>query len=355
MPVADQVLLDKVVALKALLVMRATEGSGDDDEYQALRRELLADPRVKAKAPDFLRSCRTLAEFWGYIKASGPTWADRRERLRIDFDPLLTALEQGFGTPVFTGSRKDGYERNMAVDYVHHAVEVQQMSSEEFSAKFNLHLSRAIRPFPKRSEAAECFVDMHKRHSETVSAVVKEQLRQHTNELFEGKLENTCMLALVAGQQHLGASWRRYADRIVQLLTAGLPIACKTHKPKNEPHLQEICDGILQADDSVLVREYPLMGWSSSRTKPDWSAEPLRLWVELKYVRESKDIRQITEDIAADITKYGDNNRRVLFVVYDPNHLIINDDVFSAPIVARPTMVVNFIRRLSFGPRCIDR
>jgi hypothetical protein len=101
---------------------------------------------------------------------------------------------------------------------------------------------------------------------------------------------------------------------------------------------------MLQAHDGDLTREYPFMCWSSSLTKPDWSANDPDLWVELKYVRQRADIRQITEDIAADITKYGDNGRHVLFVVYDPKHLIVDDGRFAEPIHRRPTMRARLIR-----------
>lgn len=99
MPLSDQELLENAETLKALLVLRATEGSGDENQYQELRRSLLREPRLRGKVPQFLKGCRTLAEFWGFIKPSRPTWADRRECLRVEFDPLLTALEQGLGTP----------------------------------------------------------------------------------------------------------------------------------------------------------------------------------------------------------------------------------------------------------------
>jgi hypothetical protein len=124
----------------------------------------------------------------------------------------------------------------------------------------------------------------------------------------------------------------------------GIPVACKSHKPNDEPHLQEICDGILKANDADLIREFPFMHWSSVSTKPDWSIETLKLWVELKYVRKREDIRPITEAIAADITKYGDNNRYVLYVVYDPSHLIIDEAAFSEQILKRREMLVSFIR-----------
>ncbi len=245
---------------------------------------------------------------------------------------------------VFVGPRKEGYEGNMAVNYVRQTTELHRMSTEEMAVKFNTELSRAVRPFENRREVAECFVDMYKRHGETATIVVQEQLGKHSNALVDGSLDSTSMLARVAGQEHLRSSWKRFSDRILEMLGRGLPRACKTEKPKNELQLQEICDGILHAQDSDLVREFPFMRWSSSLTKPDWSAEPLDLWVEAKYVRTNKDIRQITEDIAADITKYGDNQRRTVFVVYDPHHLIIDEKGFTAPIMKRPTMLVGFVR-----------
>ena len=163
--------------------------------------------------------------------------------------------------------------------------------------------------------------------------------------LADAELPPNCMLNLVVGQhEHLKTTWRRYCDRIADILTAGIPTICQKTKPKDEPHLQEMCDGLLRSHDLTLEREFPLLGWSSSKTKPDWSNEGLRVWVELKYVRKKADIRHITEDIAADITKYGDNARRTLSVVYDPLHLVLDEAEFCAPIDARPEMMVRFIR-----------
>jgi hypothetical protein len=245
---------------------------------------------------------------------------------------------------VFTGPRKQGYEKNMAVNYARHAVELSKMSDTAMLARFNMEIARAVRPEPKPSKAAESFINMFRRHGEVVTKVLREQLRKHSTDMIDGTLDDNCMLSLIASKQHATSSWTHFADRITEMLRAGLPTACKSVKPKNEPHLQEICDGILKAQDIELRREYPFMPWSSSLTKPDWSAEHLRLWVELKYVRKTSGIRPITEDIAADITKYGDNERRILFVVYDPDHLVTDEETFSKEIVKRDTMFVRFVR-----------
>jgi hypothetical protein len=60
--------------------------------------------------------------------------------------------------------------------------------------------------------------------------------------------------------------------------------------------------------------------------------------------RKKADVHPITEAIASDITKYGDNNRRAFFVVYDPAHHVVDEADFSKQILKRPTMRVHFIR-----------
>ena len=252
--------------------------------------------------------------------------------------------EHDYVSDVFTGPRKQNYEKNIAVDYARHACELDRMSDVEMATRFNLGLSRAARTQPKRSDAVDQFIRMHQSHGATVMRVLRRQLQASAGRLLDGTLDNTSMLALIAGQQHLKPSWSVYCDRIVHLLSNGIPIACAKHKPKDEKHLQDIADGILRADGSDLVREFPFMRWSSSLTKPDWSSEPLLVWIEAKYIRQLTDIRRITEEIAADITKYGDNERRVQFVVYDPAHVVVDEYHFAEQIQRRDTMRVGFIR-----------
>ncbi len=245
---------------------------------------------------------------------------------------------------VSTGPRKEGPEQNMAVDFVRHALELHAMSENEIVHRFNAQLSRASRDQPKQREFAEQLVKIHKRHGETVRAVLHKQLEENSGRIVDSDLPESSMLALVTGQKHRESCWARYCEKIARILSAGVPTICKAQKPKTETDLQLICDGLLQGRAEELVREFPFMQWSSNLTKPDWSIEPLRLWVELKYVRKKPDIRPITEDIAADITKYGDNSRRIFFVVYDPGHHIPDDNEFSEQILKRATMRVHFIR-----------
>ena len=184
---------------------------------------------------------------------------------------------------------------------------------------------------------------MHRRHADAVMGVLQAQFREHAAALLDRTLPDSSLLQLIAGKQHLVPGWVRYAERITAVLTAGLPVACQV-KPKTEPHLRQICDGLLKGAEMDPAREYPFMRWSSVLTKPDWSAAGFGLLVDLKYVRRKADALPIPESIAADVTKYGVSGARVLDVVYDPAHHVVNEAAFSAPISQRPTMLARFVR-----------
>jgi hypothetical protein len=62
--------------------------------------------------------------------------------------------EADYVSDVFTGPRKDGNEKKMAVDYTRHGIELQNQSESELASLFNTELGRAVRYEAKRIEAA---------------------------------------------------------------------------------------------------------------------------------------------------------------------------------------------------------
>lgn len=249
-----------------------------------------------------------------------------------------------YRTDVFLGPRTEGYERNIAVDYVRHAMELSQLESHQIAHRFNSDISRAVRPFSNRSDVAERLVALHQRHGNAVAQVVAAKVSEQSMAIVACDLEPTSLLAMAAGREHQRSRWLAYADRIARILAIGVPRAYHKTKPKTEPELQEKCDALLHAADEVLAREFPFASWGSVLTKPDWSDEDRGLWVELKYVRSRQGFTKISEDIAADITKYGDSGRRALYVIYDPKHIVTDEDKFATQVERHPGMVVRFIR-----------
>jgi hypothetical protein len=95
---SDRFLVD-VEALKLMLVSYATGGHPDNSEYVSLRKKLHDRTRVWNKLPRCVHVCRDLSEFWSFIKGKFGTYAERRDYLRTEFDPILTILETETRTP----------------------------------------------------------------------------------------------------------------------------------------------------------------------------------------------------------------------------------------------------------------
>lgn len=116
---------------------------------------------------------------------------------------LAHDLDADYVSDVFVGSRKEGPEKSMAVDYIRHGIELSQLSGSEMAAQFNTELSRAVRYEPKRSEAAERLISMHKRHGEVVFRVLEDQIAEQAEKLVKGTMDDSSLLALVIGKKHL--------------------------------------------------------------------------------------------------------------------------------------------------------
>lgn len=87
---------EKVNQLCTLLIERATGNSTNEQEqhYAQLRGELIRIPYVMDKAPEFLRQCRDIHEFWHFIKNQYPSYRERRTFLRDSFEELVNFLDQ---------------------------------------------------------------------------------------------------------------------------------------------------------------------------------------------------------------------------------------------------------------------
>jgi hypothetical protein len=89
--------VERAQFLQNLLIAQATGGSANNSNYAELRRHFLDDPATKALVPRFVRTCRDLASFWGWVKFEAATYAERRTIIWQAFQPLLDHLE-GKGT-----------------------------------------------------------------------------------------------------------------------------------------------------------------------------------------------------------------------------------------------------------------
>ena len=92
--------LEQARSLEHLLVAACEGSSLDNGFYQALRTELMNDPVLRPLLPEFVRSCRDVDHFWGYIKSVSPKWAPRRQHVRDALTPIFAHLEGTNRSPV---------------------------------------------------------------------------------------------------------------------------------------------------------------------------------------------------------------------------------------------------------------
>jgi serine/threonine protein kinase len=86
-------LLLQVEQFKMGLVSRATGGDFEAKEYSRFRKLILTNPNLEKVIPRFLKLCRTSDEFWGWIKAEAPSYAERRVIIATEINPILEILE----------------------------------------------------------------------------------------------------------------------------------------------------------------------------------------------------------------------------------------------------------------------
>lgn len=92
--------LEQARMLENILVAACEGASSNNYEYEALRREFMSDPTLKALLPEFVRTCRDLSHFWGYIKSIAPKWEPRRVFVREAFARLFNHIEEVNVAPV---------------------------------------------------------------------------------------------------------------------------------------------------------------------------------------------------------------------------------------------------------------
>ena len=94
--------LEQAKMLENILVDGCEGPAGDTGTYQQLRAELMQDPVLRPLLPEFVRTCRDLRHFWGYIKGYAPKWEPRRTHVRDSMTPVFDHIEGTHKAPVDT-------------------------------------------------------------------------------------------------------------------------------------------------------------------------------------------------------------------------------------------------------------
>lgn len=84
------------------VVARATGDGFEDALYKKIRLKLLKDPLIKDMLPEWIKTKRTIDQFWTFIKGRYGTYQERREFLWDEFSEVLDYLENKTTSPIDT-------------------------------------------------------------------------------------------------------------------------------------------------------------------------------------------------------------------------------------------------------------
>lgn len=89
-------LQEKIESFQNLLVDIATSGNRPDEEenFKKLRTVLIANNEIKNQLPDFVKTTRTVSQFWQFIKGKFKTYAERKEFIWNEFSAVLNYIEE---------------------------------------------------------------------------------------------------------------------------------------------------------------------------------------------------------------------------------------------------------------------
>ena len=106
-----------------------------------------------------------------------------------------------YATDILFGERHSHRSMTMAVEWTRHALRVGELDEQGFMERFGHEASRIFRGHPDlpRRTALELTLNMHKRHSSAVKAVLKNTLDEKTAELVDRSLPETCLVRLHIG------------------------------------------------------------------------------------------------------------------------------------------------------------
>lgn len=189
-------------------------------------------------------------------------------------------------------------------------------------------------------EKVEKLFQLCKRHFQQIHMAIRKI--KGLEDPLKPKIPNS-FFSFIDDREYFKDPIERFADKIIEKLSKSIPEAFNTQKPKNENAFNDYVNSFLMNDREDYEREFPVVRFSFAKTIPDHSFNGCNLFIESKYLRGSTSKSTITDGIAADITKYPEE-RFKLFIIYDPERKISNDEAFKKDFEKRPKCKICIIR-----------
>jgi len=245
---------------------------------------------------------------------------------------------------IINESINDAEARTTVVDYVRQALGFAQSTAAHFEDEYLSDLAAICNYVPKGKTDAEkisALWDLYRQHGMQVKKAIA-----HMRDIYEDlgqPLPAYSLLQLVSAREHLKPEQERLAATIAAIINPAIGDMFSRNKPRDEPDLNSKIGALIRTHNAQLQSEHPNVSFACAKVIPDHTLPSDSVLIEAKYIRGKTSPSQVTDGIAADLTKYP-QEAFILFVVYDPQHRILSDSIFSTDIQAKGRNRVLIIR-----------
>jgi DpnII restriction endonuclease/queuosine biosynthesis protein QueC len=233
--------------------------------------------------------------------------------------------------------------RTTLVDYMRQAHEFATWNPDYFATQLFGSISEMVDHVGAANEEEACnrIAELCRRHGKQVMNAIAKMREKHDR--LEKKIAKESLLSLIAEREYLKPPVLRLGEAVSDRLSIAIPLAFQNNPPKDERDLNDKISAILSAERDRFDREHPAVRFGLATAIPDHSAVEEDLMIETKYLRGSTTPSRASDGMAADLTKYPPKTH-ILFVVYDPERAISDDQAFSSAFEKKGRCTVHIFR-----------
>ena len=251
--------------------------------------------------------------------------------------------QTNFITEGLDSGKPEGREaKTMLVDYLRQARSFATGNADHFARDRFSELADLIHYLPgftNEIEAIEQVWELCRRHGAQVLAALERMRSIHEN-IYQPLPEHS-LLKLISDREFLRDPVERLVSSITSLVEPAIPHMFRNNPPANEPDFNAKINAFLQSHFPKLKSEHPTMSFACAQAVSDHSLNDIL--IESKYIRQGTPPSRASEGMAADLTKYSPDSH-ILFLVYDPDRAIHDDNEFRGDFESRGRCTVCILR-----------
>lgn len=233
--------------------------------------------------------------------------------------------------------------KTVILDYLRQALTYFHSNPDSFFEKYAAELSDSM----LHSKLSGTSLERHNtlfglcsKHGNQIKMALQEARRVH-DDIF-GNAHKDSLFRIIDAREYLKNGESILIEEISRQLKRSIPIAFQRKRPDSENQLNDHIEALLNSEGPKFEREYPSIKFGLAKTIPDHSVSGIL--IESKFIRNGTTPSKVTEGLAADMTKYRSAKCLVLFVIYDPDRQIADDEKFIKELCVEPTHAVSIIR-----------